>query len=142
MIDKKQIEQLLHVNGLHAQSDDSEIRAVLQASRYGDEEIIAVLDCLKQSGETSEKAIEGSGTNKLFRTGERLQPAEISQLLGVEVTVDEVILAEPDAVNVPVARLILLWLASVVIAAALVMGYMYTEKIGVFHPAMKTVSLE
>jgi hypothetical protein len=39
-------------------------------------------------------------------------------------------------------QFMVLWLTSVVLAAAAVTAYMYTEKMGMFHPVMDEVSLD
>jgi hypothetical protein len=142
MIDEKQLEELMRVNGLAPSAAPDEMRNVLLASGYTEEEIQSYFASKQAQQNIEPAALQKSGARKLFRTNERLQPAEISQLLGVNVVVKEVIMAEVQKEPVTMFQFMVLWLTSVVLAAAAVTAYMYTEKMGMFHPVMDEVSLD
>ena len=134
-MERKHLEELLRVNGLAPDAPEEDIRSVLLGASLNDHEITAALMTLRDKGDSV--VLQESGSRKLFRSGEALQPGEISQLLGVNVVVKEVIFAEFTTDRMTTFyRFMILWLVSVLLAAIALSVYMYMHKIGLFHPAM------
>ncbi|HEY0964655.1 MAG TPA: hypothetical protein VGE31_02575 [Candidatus Paceibacterota bacterium] len=134
-MERNHLEQLLRANGYDATASDDDIKAALLSASYTEEEVAKALATLRTVVENSGD-IEKTGNKKLFRSGERLNPSEISQLLGVNVVVKEMIVTEPKKPKFSFPQHMVVWMLSAVLAACAVMGYMYITKMGMFHPAM------
>ena len=142
-MERNHLEQLLRANGLNADANDDDIRSMLISASYNDTEVEAALSTLKgPKHDKQSETIQAGGNKKLFRSGERLNPAEISQLLGVNVVVNEVIIAEAFNRRLSSLQSLLLWVICAMIFALAGMGYMYKQKSGLFHPAMAEISFE
>jgi len=141
-MERNHLEELLHVNGFSCDAAEDDIRNVLLSASYTNEEIDkALLTLTEEKHPEIPTTSEGEGNRKLFRSGERLQPAEISQLLGVDVMVNEVVFTDDSAPQkFPLARVVMLGLTSAVVAGVVLMGYMYSQRIGIFHPEMGSMS--
>lgn len=140
MMERKHLEKLLRVNGLAPDSVEEDIRSVLSGASLNEHEITSALTMLHEQNDSA--VMQESGSYKLFRSGEALQPGEISQLLGVNLVVKEVIFADFSTDKMTVfSRFMVLWLTSVLLAAIALSAYMYMHKIGLFHPAMEGMSL-
>lgn len=87
MLQKKQIEMILKVNGVDISSSDEEIRSVLLSASFKDNDIETAIMILKENTQTQTSKIEG--LHKVFRTNQRLSSEEISTLLGIDVNIDE-----------------------------------------------------
>ena len=123
MIEKQHIEAFLKANGVKPTASDEEIRSVLISARWEHQEIDTALIVLKENIVSHETHVDT--LHKVFNSDNRLDSAEISALLGIEVT-----LSNKD-VNLSVTeqrkrsergRIILSFVLSVCIAASSV-GY-------------------
>lgn len=134
MITKDALEQILRVNGVTSTSSDEEIRAVLVNAKFSEQEVNSGIATLKQTVNLSEAKKEG--LHKVFRTSQSLAPREISQLLGIEVSVGSKIATPVQSTNnFSGLQYISVWVLSVAVAMTGLLTYMYMHDIGFFHPA-------
>lgn len=84
MIDNKQLEVILRIHGLSPASSDEELRSILVAAKYTEEEVNESINHLRKS----KSEVVEDGLFKIVRTDSSLRPAEISALLGIDVTVE------------------------------------------------------
>ena len=138
MIDVRQIESLLKVNGLAKTSADEEIRSVLLSARFKEEEVETALMVLRENTVTKQTKVDG--LHKVFRTDQALRPDEISKLLGIDVDITEGVNVDNvgQSNGFSLLQFIFLWTASIALAVGSVLFYMYSHEIGLFH---KTSSL-
>lgn len=135
MIDPHHIESLLKVNGLQKTAPDEQIRSVLLSARFKEDEIETALMILRENINTKQTKVDG--LHKVFRTDQTLSSAEISKLLGINVDIDSINVVETTHRNDMKAwQMMLLWVASLILALAGIMMYMYSTHTGVFHPTM------
>ena len=87
MLQKKQIEMILRVNGIDLSSPEEEIRAVLLSASFKGQDIDTAIMILRENTTTQISRVEG--LHKVFRTNQRLNANEISALLGIDVSIDE-----------------------------------------------------
>ena len=90
MINRKQVEAILKINGITPASPDDEIRAVLMSARYQEDEIDSAIMVLRQNVKTKEAKVQG--LHKVFRSDETLKPSEISALLGIDPELTDTII--------------------------------------------------
>lgn len=138
MVDKKHIESLLKINGLGNTSPDEQIRSVLLSARFNKDEVDAALMVLRENTKTNATRVDG--LHKVFRSDEALKANEISQLLGIEVHVEEKIEVGLNARRYTLFQVITLWFISVIIATTAVLFYMYSNDTGVFHPSRELMA--
>ncbi len=87
MLQKKQIEMILRVNGVDLSSPEEEIRSVLLSASFKGSDVDTAIMILRENNTTHVSRIEG--LHKVFRTNQRLNADEVSALLGIDVSVDE-----------------------------------------------------
>ena len=139
MIDKKQIESLLRINGIEKTAADEEIRSVLLSARFKNDEVETALMVLRENIDTKQTKVDG--LHKVFRTDEGLKPSEISQLLGIDVEVRERVAVVSKTKEHSLLQFILLWLTSIILAVTCILFYMYSNQMGVFHPDVRLTLL-
>jgi hypothetical protein len=88
---------------------------------------------LRENAVTKSTRVEG--LHKIFRTDEALKPEEISQLLGIEVDIDQSISVKSKNRDFSSFQFALIWILSVMFAVSGILFYMYLYKIGLFHPS-------
>ncbi len=133
MTSKNQLEALLKINGVKPDSSTEKIRSVLLSARYKDDEVDTAIMILKEDTKTNKSRVEG--LHKVFRTDNTLKPAEISQLLGIDVDIEKEIVPQSKGRTMSLSQKFLVWFASTVIAIAGILIYMYLLNVGVFHPS-------
>jgi hypothetical protein len=84
MIEKQHVEAFLKANGVKETASDEEIRSVLISARWDHEEIDTALIVLKENMTSHETHIDT--LHKVFNSDSRLNAAEITALLGIEVS--------------------------------------------------------
>lgn len=134
MISREQIETLLKINGVSAMSPDEHIRSVLLSARYTKDEVDTAIMVLREDVKTKQTRVDG--LHKVFRTSEALAPAEVSALLGIDVSIAETIEQRQKARRLSAFQMMIVWLMSVAVAVSGIMFYMYMQKVGVFHPSV------
>jgi hypothetical protein len=133
----KHLDTVLRINGLEKTSSESEVSAVLLSSRYTPQEVETALLILKNG----DAAISGTQSNlhKVFRSDESLGSQEIALLLGGDLYVNTRVSAEVKNREITASHLLLVSLASLVVAISSMMFYMYTKNTGVFHESLGIV---
>jgi hypothetical protein len=87
MIERHHIETLLKANGVPSTAPDEVIRSVLISARWDNNDVDTALMVLKENTKTSETHVDT--LHKVFHSNERLSPSEISDLLGVKISLGE-----------------------------------------------------
>ena len=137
MFDKKQIESILKVNGIASTAPDEEIRSILLSARFNNDEVQTALMVLRENVKTNKTHVDG--LHKVFRTDQALQPAEISQLLGIDVDLETPLERQHSSQRYTLFQVFLLWTASILIATTAVMYYMHAQQMGLFHSTSTAV---
>lgn len=138
MISREQIESILKVNGLSPGSADDQIRSILLSARYSKDEIDTAIMILREDMKTHKSRVDG--LHKVFRSGQALRADEISQLLGIDVTVNNAFDAKDNRRDVSMGLYAFIWVLSVAVAVSGILFYMYMHKVGVFHPSVYLTS--
>jgi hypothetical protein len=133
MIEKRNIEAFLRVNGIPATANDEEIRSVLISARWNENEVDTALMVLKENKDTKETHVDT--LHKVFNTDDRLSAAEISTLLGIDVQLSN---EDVGDINLKRARIeraqgLISFALSIVIALSSIGYLMYQEKAGFFN---------
>ena len=133
MLQKNQIEMILRVNGVNLHSSDEEIRSVLLSASFNNNDVDTAIMILRENTKTKTSSIEG--LHKVFRTNEKLKPNEISNLLGINIQVDD--LPQERQVKKPEtpvwAQNASIILSAFAIASIGVIFAMYVYDVGLFY---------
>jgi hypothetical protein len=132
MLQKKDIETILKINGVSPSSPDEEIRSVLLSARYNNDEVDTAIMVLRENVNTHQTRVDG--LHKIFRTDEGLKPAEISSLLGIDVQVDEVTVRSNRNRELSLTQQLLIAILALILALTSVGFAMYYYEVGMFHP--------
>lgn len=138
MIERKQVETILKANGIPPTAPDEEIRSILISARWDNNDVDAALMVLKENKDS--KATHVDTLHKVFHSDERLSPADISALLGIQVTLspDQVMdVTEKRRKSERVQGLVAIILALSIVLLGLTY-LMYVEQAGFFHDAATT----
>jgi hypothetical protein len=137
MIDKRNVEAFLRVNGIPSTAKDEEIRSVLMSARWNNNEVDTALMVLKEN--TLNKETHVDTLHKVFNSDDRLSSSEISKLLGIDVSISDTDLSlnSKQALSQNTTAVIT-FILSIVIAVSSIGYLMYQEQAGVFHSADKT----
>lgn len=133
MIEKRNIESFMRVNGIPATANDEEIRSVLISARWNENEVDTALMVLKENTTTKQTHVDT--LHKVFNTDDRLNSQEISNLLGinVELTDRDVTKVNAKRARTERAQGLLSFGLSIVIALSSIGYLMYQEKAGIFN---------
>lgn len=139
MFDRKQLETFLRINGMTPFSKNEEIRSMLLSAKWNKDDVDTALMILKENTVSKETTVDT--VHKIFRSDERLTPAEIQALLGIEMDIPESGLLSYTEERLAMERrstrvAVVLALA---IALASVTYVMYKEKAGFFYQASTAV---
>ncbi len=133
MIEKRNIEAFLKVNGIPPTAKDEEIRSVLLSARWNNNEVDTALMVLKENTKSNETHVDT--LHKVFNSDDRLSSSEISKLLGIDVT-----LSDQDVTDINAkhqlsknSTALITFILSIIIAVSSIGYLMYKEKAGVFH---------
>ncbi len=135
MIEKRNIEAFLKVNGIPATAKDEEIRSVLLSARWNNNEVDTALMVLKENTKNNETHVDT--LHKVFNSDDRLTSSEISKLLGIDVNLSD---HEVNSVNkkrqmIENSSAVITFFLSLIIAISSISYLMYKEKAGIFHSA-------
>jgi hypothetical protein len=139
MMNIKHLDTVLRINGLEKTSPESDVSAVLLSSRYTPEEVKTALLILKNGDQTV--ASTHISLHKVFRSDELLESQEIALLLGGDLYVNTKVSARVRNRELAASHLLLLSLASLVVAISSMMLYMYTQNMGMFHTSLGIVKV-
>ncbi len=133
MIEKRNIEAFLKVNGIPATAKDEEIRSVLLSARWNNNEVDTAMLVLRENTVSKESHVDT--LHKVFNSDDRLSSAEISTLLGIDVTLsgDDVKNVNKKRSRIENSQAVIAFALSIVIAISSLGYLMYKEKAGVFH---------
>ena len=140
MINRKHIEAILKVNGVPSTSPDEHIRSVLLSARYRKDEVDTAIMVLRQNIKTKQTRVDG--LHKVFRTNHALSPEEISQLLGIDVEINSLTPLEEVRSASSTLQFMIVWILSVVVATSSILGYMYYNNFGPFHPSLQNERIQ
>lgn len=139
MIQRKQLESILKINGVDPSSPDEEIRSVLLSARYDKNEVDTAIMVLRENTKNNSTRVDG--LHKVFRSDQGLKPNEISSLLGIEVDVEEVSVRRlKEEKEVAWIQTCVILLVSLVLALLGVLLVMYIYKVGMFHSTASAFS--
>lgn len=135
MFDRNQLETFLRINGMTPFNKNEEIKSLLLSAKWGKEDVDTALMVLKENKTNNETTIDT--VHKVFRSNERLTPAEIQSLLGIDVEV-----SDSKALTYAEERLVMerrstraAMILAVFIAVVSVLYVMRLEGAGVFYNA-------
>lgn len=138
MIEKRNVEAFLKVNGIPPTAKDEEIRSVLLSARWNNNEVDTALMVLKENIVSNETHVDT--LHKVFNSDDRLSSAEITKLLGIDVNLSDHNFDDNYKYKQKLNHSALITLILSVIIAVSSIGYlMYQEQAGVFHNTNKTV---
>jgi hypothetical protein len=136
MLQKKDIEAILKVNGVLPTSPEEEIRSVLISARYNNEDIDTAVMVLRENTVTNKTRVDG--LHKIFRSDDALRPSEISALLGIDVEVDHLSIRRNASRDMSIIQNAIVTVVAIVLAIFGVTLAMYSYQVGVFHPSSVT----
>lgn len=136
MIDRKNIEQILRLNGLSETAPDEEIRSVLISARWNKEDVETAITVLRENIKTHASRVDK--LHDVFFADRALSPEAIHSLLGIDVEVNSSELNNLRArrKNIYQWQLISIFIFSVLIAFASITAMMYWQESGPFHPSL------
>lgn len=132
MIEKRSIETFLKVNGIPPTAKDEEIRSVLISARWNENEVDTALMVLKENIKSQETHVDT--LHKVFNSDDRLNAAEISALLGIDVQLsnDDVGDLEYKRKRLDQVHTIITIVLAIIIAVGATMYLMHEERVGYF----------
>ena len=134
MMQKKDIETILKINGVSSSAPDEEIRSVLLSARYNNDEVDTAIMVLRENTKTHVQRVDG--LHKIFRSDEGLKPNEISSLLGINVDVETVAIEKSRKRELTWLQSFLMTLFAIFLAISGVFLAMYFYQVGFFHPTV------
>jgi hypothetical protein len=142
MIEKRNVEAFLKVNGIPPTAKDEEIRSVLLSARWNNNEVDTALMVLKENTKNNETHVDT--LHKVFNSDDRLSSSEISKLLGIDVNLSD---NEVTDINKrhqlsQNSTALITFVLSIIIAASSIGYLMYKEKAGVFHETDKKLNVK
>lgn len=139
MIEKRNVEAFLRVNGIPPTAKDEEIRSVLLSARWNNNEVDTALMVLKENVVSNETHVDT--LHKVFNSDDRLSSAEITKLLGIEVNLSDHNFTDINHTyqkTLNHSALITLIL-SILIAVSSIGYLMYKEQVGFFYDSQTTL---
>lgn len=138
MLEKRNIEAFLKVNGIPPTAKDEEIRSVLLSARWNNNEVDTALMVLKENTKNNETHVDT--LHKVFNSDDRLSSAEISKLLGIDVNLSdfEGVSVSKKHQSLSTMGNISVLVLSLIIAISSIGYLMYQQKAGVFHSTEKS----
>src|SRR3989344_3728381 len=135
MIDRGYLERILKMNGSSATAPDEEIRSVLISARWNKDDVESAITVLRENVNTHKSRIER--LDNVFLTDKRLSPEAIHALLGIDVKIDASDLSTLRAHQSFVywIQISSIFVIALIIAAMSLIGVMYAEGVGIFHPS-------
>ena len=136
MIDRKNIEQILRLNGLSKTAEDEEIRSVLISARWNKEDVETAITVLRENTKTHASRVDK--LQDVFFADRALSPEAIHSLLGIDVEVNSSELNNLRArrKNLYQWQLISIFIFSLLIAFVSITAKLYWQEVGPFHPGL------
>jgi hypothetical protein len=139
MVERTHIESLLRIHGISPSAPDEEIRSILFSAKYNKDEIDTALTVIRQDQNTKQDRIEGM--RKIYRADEALSPAQISALLGIEVTIDPTEVKINRDPRMSLRQMVIFFFTTVFFAALGLLFALYITSSGPFHPTVSALGL-
>ena len=133
MLQKGHIQSILKINGITPDSSESEVREVLSGARYNEDEINAAVTMLKNGTEPSVSNLDG--LHKVFRSSDGLKPNEISNLLSIDIGINDLNKPQTTKSSTDLNEPIVFTFATVIISAVGLIVAMYIYNIDILHIA-------
>ncbi|MBY0538377.1 hypothetical protein K2P47_03180 [Patescibacteria group bacterium] len=142
MLEKRNIEAFLKVNGIPPTAKDEEIRSVLLSARWNNNEVDTALMVLKENIKSNETHVDT--LHKVFNSDDRLSASEISKLLGIDVTLSDNDVNDLNAKHQlsQNSTAVITFILSIVIAVSSIGYLMYKEQAGVFHSTDTSINVK
>ncbi len=138
MFEKRQIEDLLRINGVPPTSPDEEIKSFLLSAQWHENDVEAALLVLKENVKNHKTHIDT--LQKVFSSDEKMKPNTIADLLGVDIDITNTNFAKhwkrPRRSVTPV-QAIQISLLSILFSVLFTLGAMWYLDMGVFHFTMQ-----
>jgi hypothetical protein len=131
MLDSRQIEAILQVNGVSPTSPDETIRSILLSAKYTNDEVETAITILRENKSTNVSRLDG--LHKVFRSDVILKPEEISALLGIEVELSEVSMKVHRTQGLTNFQIFLYACITIVLSLLGLLFAMYISQSGPFH---------
>lgn len=131
MLNRNRVESLLKVNGISPTSPDEVIRSVLLSARYTEDEVESAITILRENVKTNKSRVDG--LHKVFRTDQTLKPKEISDLLGIDLSISDTVVRGGKPRRIQGSQFVAVCILSVVLALCGVLLYMFLFKVGLFY---------
>ena len=125
------------MNGSSSTAPDEEIRSVLIEARWHEDDVESAITVLRENTTTHQSRVEK--VNNIFVSDKRLSPEAIHSLLGIDVEVDAGKLQSGRARDIYIyyIQVVSIFVIGAAIAALMLVGFMYYQEIGIFHPAFR-----
>lgn len=134
MIEKNQLETFLRIQGVSPTSPDEVIRSILISAKFSDLEIETAFTVLRENKVDNTSSVEG--LHKVFRSEKGLKPHEISQLLGIDMTIDDLRARENKQNNSGSGQYMAIIILTLIVAFLGIVFTMYQGQMGPFHSSV------
>ncbi|MDA8596734.1 hypothetical protein N9L26_00150 [Candidatus Pacebacteria bacterium] len=132
MLDRKNIEQVLSVNGLDSEATDDEIKSLLVSARWHEDDIETALVVLRENPETHKQTVDS--VHRTFAAGDRMSADTLNAILGIDVEVSKVSAEHHKELERAYrSQVISLVFVSIVLGTLFIMAVMWTTKMGLFY---------
>ena len=138
MIEKRQIEELLRVNGVHTKAPTDEIKSVLISARWNKNDVETALLVLREDSKSHVTKVDT--LHKVFTSDEKLPPELISSLLGVDIDLSYLNVTSKShraGRYVSFGQMVQICILSVTLSSLCIFGSMWYLDLGVFHFTMR-----
>ena len=138
MLEKRQIENFLRINGVPPYAPDEEVRSVLRSALWQEKDIETGLLVLRENAKSQES--HPNPLHKIFSSDEKMRPESISALLGVDMDLSEMAISKEYTQprrTVTLGQAFEISVVSIFFSASLILGAMWYLKIGIFHFTMQ-----
>lgn len=132
MLDVDKIKTILQIQGLNPSAHESSIKAALAGYQYNDADITEALTLLKN--DVTGMINPNDCLHKILRTDDSLTPAEISSMLGIDITISEITIRKSRQRGPSLIHHLIVIVLTVIVAAGSVLYFMYANHSGPFHP--------
>ena len=136
MIDRRHIEQILRLNGLAPTAPNEAIRSILISARWSKEDVETAITVLREDVNTHKSRVDT--LHDVFLADRTLSSEAIHSLLGIDVQLDSSKLEtlRMRRNNLYRWQVMSIFMIAIFVALGFIIGMMYVEGFGPFHPGM------
>lgn len=133
MIQRKQIEQILRINGVALSAPDEEIKSVLLSARWHEDDIETAIMVLRENKKSHKTHVDT--VHKVFHSDDKLSPDAVSSLLGIDMDIssNEINTISNKQGKLQFNSILVLALISLGLSLIFVFAAMWYLKMGLFH---------